>query len=105
MRRLNCWEFMKCGREPDGKNAGKDGVCPVALEERLDGVHGGVNAGRACWVVAGSLCGGKPRGTFAQKYLDCKKCSFYLKVREEESPLFEYSFLLLKKLEDEPANK
>jgi hypothetical protein len=49
----NCWEFMKCGRGPKGKKAGKMGVCPAAAEKRLDKVHDGINSGRACWAVAG----------------------------------------------------
>jgi hypothetical protein len=105
MKKVNCWEYMKCGREPGGINIEEVGVCPVAQEARLDGVHGGMNAGRCCWVVAGSLCGGKTRGTFAQKYENCKKCDFYRMVREDETPLFEYSFVLLKKLSEEPAGK
>ncbi|MDH4164450.1 MAG: hypothetical protein OEW15_17440 [Nitrospirota bacterium] len=32
------------------------GLCPAAAEEALDGVHDGTNAGRSCWVVAGTLC-------------------------------------------------
>lgn len=29
---LNCWEFMRCGREVGGKNTEKLGVCPVSPE-------------------------------------------------------------------------
>lgn len=83
-RKLNCWEFQGCGREPGGLNASTCGVCPAAMESRLDGVHGGSNAGRACWVVAGTLCKGDTDGTFAKKYRVCSLCEFYLLVREEE---------------------
>jgi hypothetical protein len=98
--KLNCWEFKKCGREPGGKYADELGVCPVTEEKRLDGVHGGKNAGRACWVVAGSMCGGDIQGTFAQKYKDCSQCDFYIKVREDESSKFEYSWVLMRELSD-----
>lgn len=80
----NCWELKGCGREQQGKNAKELGVCPAAAEVRLDGVHSGKNAGRACWVVAGTMCRGQVQGTFAQKYADCGKCDFYITVREEE---------------------
>jgi len=83
-RRLNCWEFQGCGREPGGANVAECGVCPAVLERRLDGVHGGKNAGRACWAVAGTFCMGSAEGTFAKKYKTCSLCDFYLLVREEE---------------------
>ncbi len=84
----NCWEFMACGREPGGKNADKLGVCPAAAETRLEGVHHGKNAGRTCWVVAGTLCGGEVQGTFAKKFCDCLKCPFFQLVQKEELPEF-----------------
>lgn len=52
MKKINCWEFKKCGRESGGAHAYDFGVCPAATEKRLNGTHGGKNAGRACWVVA-----------------------------------------------------
>jgi hypothetical protein len=94
----NCWEVMKCGREPGGVNAGVLGVCPSAEDGRLDGVHGGVNGGRACWVIAGTFCGGSIQGTFAQKLQDCSLCKFYRQVRVEEGLGYEMSLSLLKKL-------
>jgi rubrerythrin len=94
----NCWEFKKCGRQPTGIYERGLGVCPATLEQRLDGMHDGVNAGRACWVVAGTLCGGEIQGTFAQKFGDCRKCDFYGSVREEEGGLFRSSSELFLKL-------
>ena len=67
----NCWEVKKCGREPNGAKVKELGVCPVTVEIKLDAVHGGSHAGRCCWVVAGSLCGGKVQGTFAAKFENC----------------------------------
>jgi len=64
MGKLNCWEFKKCGRQPEGVHEHNLGTCPAPLERMLDGVHGGKNAGRACWVLAGTMCGGKVQGTF-----------------------------------------
>ncbi len=96
MHKLNCWEFKKCGRDA-GENT-KGTACPVFSEIRLNGVHGGIRAGRACWVVAGTQCGGKEQGTFAVKYHDCEKCDFYSRVRREEGPNYELSIVILRKL-------
>lgn len=89
---LNCWEFKKCGREPGGKKAGELGICPATTNADLDGVHGGKNGGRSCWVVAGSLCGGKIQGSYAQKLSNCWKCEFMNAVKkEEEQSVFGFS--------------
>jgi len=95
MAKLNCWEFKQCGREPGGARVTEEGTCPVGLPCPLDSVHGGRNAGRACWVVAGSLCGGQVQGSFASKYASCKECDFYKAVRNEEFPSFKLSATLL----------
>ena len=94
----NCWEIMECGREPGGKKAKELGVCPAARDERLNKIHGGKNAGRACWVIAGTFCEGKIQGTFAQKYQSCAECPFYKQVRMEEGSAYQTSLVLLKKL-------
>lgn len=75
---------MRCGREPGGKNVRELGVCPAASEIRLDGVNGGKNGGRACWAIAGTMCGKMIQGSFAQKEYSCLHCSFFKIVREEE---------------------
>jgi hypothetical protein len=80
----NCWEFKKCGRELGGKKVSELGVCPSAAAPEFNGIHGGKNAGRACWVVAGSLCGGKIQGTYAQKLANCWRCEFMNMVKREE---------------------
>jgi len=59
-----CWEFKKCGRE-------RDRSCPAVLED----------AGRRCWLVAGTLCGGKVQGDYAAKIGNCKQCDFYVKLK------------------------
>jgi hypothetical protein len=80
----NCWEVKQCGREPGGKNVDEFGVCPAATSEHMDGIHGGKNGGRACWVIAGTMCKGKQSGTYATKFKDCNKCDFYQQVWKEE---------------------
>ena len=84
MAKLNYWEFTRCGREPGGANAAAKGVCPAASEEALDGVHGGRNSGRTCWVLAGTFCGGEVAGTAAKKIGSCRECDFYQRVMQEE---------------------
>ncbi len=90
-RKKNCWEVKGCGRELGGMNAKELSVCPAAIYKRLDGIHGGKNAGRVCWVVAGTLCAVRVQGTFAQEYKDCAECDFYKSVKEEESHYFKMS--------------
>jgi hypothetical protein len=84
--KVNCWEHKKCGRQPGGAKAAELGVCPVTTYTDLDGAHGGQNAGRACWVIAGSLCGGKIQGTYALKLNNCWRCDFMNAVKREEDP-------------------
>ena len=86
MTKLNCWEHKKCGRQPGGAKAQELGVCPVTTYQELNGAHGGKNAGRACWAIAGSLCGGKIQGTYAQKLHNCWRCEFMNAVKKEEEP-------------------
>jgi len=94
----NCWEHMKCGREQGGKNARTLGVCPAAADTRLNGVHGGKNGGRTCWVIAGTLCGGAVQGTFSAKFKTCQQCGFYQNTKAEEGSGFRLSVLLLNRL-------
>ena len=87
----NCWEFKKCGRQPGGQKVADLGICPATVNQKLDGAHDGKNAGRSCWVVAGSLCGGKIQGTYAKKLLNCWRCEFMNLVKREEETS-EYGF-------------
>jgi hypothetical protein len=98
--KLNCWEFKRCGRQPQGHNVKEFSLCPATIEGRLDGTHDGVNAGRACWVVAGTMCGGKVQGTFADKFKNCEQCDFYNIVKDEEYPSFHLSGTLIEKLKN-----
>ncbi|HUJ19642.1 MAG TPA: hypothetical protein VL197_16770 [Nitrospirota bacterium] len=84
--KMNCWEHKKCGRQPGGSKSAELGICPVTIYAELDGAHGGKNAGRACWAIAGSLCGGKVQGTYAQKLHNCWRCDFMNRVKQEEEP-------------------
>ena len=84
MEKQNCWEFKNCGREPNGAKAIELGICPATTETKVNGINNGVNAGRACWAVAGTLCGGKIQGEYATKMQNCLACEFYTVVQDEE---------------------
>jgi len=99
MKKLNCWEFKKCGREPRGARAQELGVCPAAQVMELDNVHGGMNGGRSCWVIAGTYCKGEVQGSFAQKYHNCSQCDFYKAVKAEEGLGFTLSAVLLDRVQ------
>jgi hypothetical protein len=88
MERRDCWEIKTCGREPGGGNVVELGVCPAALPNQYSGVNGGRHAGRFCWAVAGTLCGGKAQGTYAMKLLNCLDCEFLKQVHEDEGREF-----------------
>lgn len=80
----NCWEFKKCGREPGGAKSLELGVCPAATEKKLDKLNDGKNGGRTCWVISGTLCGGKVQGTYATKLGNCMNCDFYKIVKSDQ---------------------
>ena len=83
--KLNCWEILKCGREPNGINADELGVCPTSTDVTADGLNGGKNGGRICWAIAGSFCGQHEKaGTFARNKLSCMGCEVFQTVKNEE---------------------
>ncbi|PIS38274.1 MAG: hypothetical protein CO150_03615 [Nitrospirae bacterium CG_4_9_14_3_um_filter_53_35] len=94
----NCWEYMKCDRGPDEGKAETLGLCPAANEVRLNGVHGGMNAGRACWVVPGTCCDDFGTHDAGTVFKTCTDCDFYKLVKQEEHPKFIFSGVLLKNL-------
>jgi CheY-like chemotaxis protein len=96
----NCWQFTGCGREPGGKNSKQKGICIAALEDRLDGVHGGKNAGRACWAVACIAYGGDIKNTTVQNFEKCLTCNFYKLLKKEEGKGYQDTIFLLTKLEN-----
>ncbi len=97
-RKQDCWEFMECGRGPGAARGSGLEPCAAARDSRLHGTHGGRNAGRACWVVAGTQCGGVVGGTYASKFRDCRQCPFYAAVKREEHSAFKLSPGLLDQL-------
>ena len=86
-RKINCWESKNCGRQPGGEKEATLGTCVAATQTMANGIHGGINGGRACWVIAGTLCGGKVQGSFADKVGACQACDFYKHVKDQEPML------------------
>ena len=80
----NCWEFMKCGREPNGVNVKKLGLCSASIDESLNNINSGTNAGRFCWRVIGTLCYDAIKDSSAINITSCQQCPFFKKVRDEE---------------------
>ena len=98
MANQNCWEIKKCGREPGGAKVKELGVCPAAVEVRVNGINCGQNAGRCCWAVAGTLCEGKVQGSFAQKIGNCVNCDFFQLVVKEEGRNYVGTMKIIEKL-------
>ncbi|MGW8272094.1 MAG: two-CW domain-containing protein [Thermodesulfovibrionales bacterium] len=84
----NCWEFWNCGLQKSRAGRPDRRKCPAAIEQRLNGVHGGKNAGRSCWEVSGTLCDGGMSGGYPEKRKICMSCDFYRSVRTSEEPFF-----------------
>lgn len=81
-RFLNCWEFKKCGREPKGKNTEQYGVCSVAMEITCDGLNGGKNGGRSCWLWRETACAKIMKKSSVQCIRECRECNFYYSVKQ-----------------------
>lgn len=86
MPKANCWEIKNCGREPGGRNTLERGICPAASNELYSGINRGRNGGRICWAIAGTFCGDKVQGDFAQKSVSCMSCEVFRLVKAEEGP-------------------
>jgi len=82
-KKLNCWEFHKCGRIPGGANEKTLKICNAYYMKLLDGINDGLNGGRTCWACSGTLCKGYIDGVLCKK-IDCTDCEFFELVKEEE---------------------
>lgn len=56
-----CWHYNDCGHE-------KDALCPAVHQK----------AGRSCWLVPKTLCGGAVHGRHARRIKSCNGCGFYI---------------------------
>jgi eukaryotic-like serine/threonine-protein kinase len=77
LKKQNCWEYTKCGREIGGKMVSEFGVCRAATEKFFDGTNYGKNAGRICFAIAGTFSTREVDCSFAKKLTSCKDCSFF----------------------------
>lgn len=87
-QKINCWEYVGCGREFGGENIFEQGVCRTSIDISADGINGGKNGGRICWSVSGTFCEERMNGSYAKKILSCRSCDFFRTVREEEGSEF-----------------
>ena len=98
-KKLNCWEYMKCGKEEHRGNSKTSEVCPASTNckelGQLQGIHDGIYGGRCCWIITGTICHDEIQGTFAEKYAECFKCKFYELVKHEEGINFKLSHALI----------
>jgi hypothetical protein len=92
-RRANCWEVLECGHGPGAAPLCEGEGCPAVTDGSANGINGGVNGGRLCWAIAGTMCGNGVRGAHATKLLSCLGCPFFTQVWHEEGLA---SFKLLK---------
>jgi hypothetical protein len=92
----NCWEYKACKQEITNKQVN---MCPACVDTRFDGIHGGICAGRACWVIEGTMCDGSVQGDFIDKYKQCGDCDFYEHVKKEEGNDLSPTVILLKQME------
>lgn len=74
---------MKCNRGPEQGDA----ACPAASDIIFDGMNDGRNAGRSCWLIAGTDCKGETKGTFAKTYENCRSCGFFKQVRSQKAQI------------------
>jgi hypothetical protein len=84
MSKMNCWEFMKCGKHVENGKTDRSDVCPVAIEKTANGLNGGVNGGRICWIVADMCCRRWMPCQDNKRNDPCFSCEFRFKVMAEE---------------------
>jgi hypothetical protein len=80
MKKRNCWEFMKCGREVGGDRTVELGICSVSSEFSADGLNGGINGGRICWIIDENGC----NSNLMHRFDYCFQCEFRYRVMNEE---------------------
>ena len=80
MFKPQCWEVMKCNNQTN---------CVVAINVKYHNLHDGKNAGRACWLVAGTFSKDKSnKNSCINKVSTCMNCNFFAMVQEQEQLSF-----------------
>jgi len=95
MEKLNCWEITKCGREPGGENIEELGVCSATIDTSSNGTNQGINGGRLCWAVTGTLSGKNVCGHISKNKSSCTACDVFKKIKAEEGSEFSLTKLNL----------
>lgn len=75
---------MKCGEGNGIYDAGHKSACPIANNKTANGLNGGVNGGRICWVIADSCCNEQIPCITNKRKDPCFSCEFRYKVMNEE---------------------
>jgi diguanylate cyclase (GGDEF)-like protein len=76
-----CWDTLSCNKED----------CPV----RKQGDY-------RCWLIVGTLCGGRVQGVFAKKFGNCVTCEVYKQYHERPiRALYENISILIAQMSDE----
>jgi len=73
LKKLNCWEFMNCGREAGGKNIAELGICPAYPDY-----------GQNCATVVGTFCD-LVQALRSSRHTDCQECPFYNSTHFDEN--------------------
>ncbi|MCI5148897.1 MAG: hypothetical protein D3916_05835 [Candidatus Electrothrix sp. MAN1_4] len=82
-RNVTSWNLRSCDRESGGSNTAQ-GVCPAAVEQRVDRMHNGLNAGHCCWIITGSVYKNTKQGLYKLRSVACLDCAFYQQTKKEE---------------------
>ncbi|MBW2491598.1 MAG: hypothetical protein JRE65_10675 [Deltaproteobacteria bacterium] len=77
LNKQNCWEYMKCGREPEGDKVADLGICRAATDEFFNGMNGGKNGGRICFSIAETFSDDEIQFPCNEKLASCKNCGFF----------------------------
>jgi len=72
---MNCWEFMKRGREADGRKVDELGVCPAYPYD-----------GQRCANVVGTFCD-LVQALRAVEHSGCQECPFYNSMHFDKSAI------------------
>lgn len=86
--KINCWDFMNCGRELSGRLINNLGVCSALRYTAFHGDNSGHMGGRVCWKIVGTFSGGNGECARSEKLGDCQLCDFFKLVKEEEGSNF-----------------
>ena len=81
----------------------KQGICPASTILAVNGINNGINGGRACWALTGTMSGPseKVQGSFARILKSsCYSCDFYEQVLMEEQDDFEGTVEIVRKLRE-----